>query len=56
MADLDKLLQLLSDARVDFVVIGGVAMVLRGSSRVTVDLDICLTFPSSGTSTRSARA
>ncbi|MGQ0655275.1 MAG: nucleotidyltransferase, partial [Betaproteobacteria bacterium] len=25
----------------EFVVVGGVAMVLRGSSRVTVDLDVC---------------
>jgi hypothetical protein len=36
-----KLLQALLDCRVEFVVIGGVAMVLRGSGRVTADLDVC---------------
>jgi len=35
------LLELLVKADVRFVVIGGVALVLRGSSRLTVDLDIC---------------
>jgi hypothetical protein len=28
-------------AGVEFAVVGGVAMVLRGSSRATVDLDLC---------------
>ena len=41
MTDLERLLRALTDTGVDFVVIGGVAMVLRGSSRVTVDLDVC---------------
>ncbi len=31
----------LVDRQVDFVVIGAVALILRGSSRVTSDLDIC---------------
>src|SRR5438552_19205030 len=31
----------LDDKRVDFVVIGAIAMVLHGSARVTRDLDIC---------------
>jgi hypothetical protein len=35
------LLHALIKADVRFVVIGGVALVLRGSSRLTVDLDIC---------------
>lgn len=35
---------MLSDGGLDFVVIGGVAAVLHGSSRVTVDLDICTPF------------
>ena len=35
------LLDALDRAGVRFVVIGGVALVLRGSSRLTVDLDIC---------------
>jgi hypothetical protein len=34
------LLEALVKADVRFVVIGGVAMVLRGSTRLTVDLDI----------------
>lgn len=36
-----ELLKTLSKADVRFVVIGGVALVLRGSMRLTVDLDIC---------------
>ena len=31
----------LAEARIDFVVVGGVASVLAGSPRVTNDLDIC---------------
>ena len=36
-----ELLETLSRAEVRFVVICGVALVLRGSVRLTVDLDIC---------------
>ena len=36
-----ELLEALHAEGVRFVVIGGVAMVLRGSSRTTVDLDLC---------------
>lgn len=36
-----ELLESLTSADVRFVVIGGVALVLRGSARLTVDLDIC---------------
>ncbi|MEM7607131.1 MAG: hypothetical protein AAF411_17395 [Myxococcota bacterium] len=36
-----ELLDALHEGGVDFVVIGGVAMVARGSSRATFDLDIC---------------
>ena len=36
-----QLLETLSRAEVRFVVIGGVALVLRGSVRLTVDLDVC---------------
>jgi hypothetical protein len=36
-----SLLETLTNADVRFVVIGGVALVLRGSVRLTVDLDIC---------------
>ncbi len=38
---LGSLLRLLSDAGVDFVVVGGVAVVLQASPRFTRDLDIC---------------
>ena len=41
MTDVQRLLDVLSAAGVDFVVVGGVALVLRGSSRVTLDLDLC---------------
>ncbi|MDQ6760168.1 MAG: nucleotidyltransferase [Acidobacteriota bacterium] len=38
---LAKAIEVLSDAEVDFVIIGGVAAIFHGSSRVTYDLDIC---------------
>lgn len=41
MTDLERLLDELTAAGVAFVVIGGVAMVLRGSSRMTQDIDLC---------------
>lgn len=41
MSELTGLLQRLSDAGVEFVVVGGVAAVLHGSSMVTRDLDVC---------------
>ena len=37
----EKALQTLCDARVDFVVIGGLSATFHGSARVTYDLDIC---------------
>jgi hypothetical protein len=39
--DVQRLLEVLADSGTEFVVIGGVAMVLRGSGRVTVDIDVC---------------
>ena len=39
--DVERILRLLSDGRVDFVVIGGIAAVLHGSAINTFDLDIC---------------
>jgi hypothetical protein len=39
--DFEGLLAALADHKVDFVVIGGVALVLHGSARTTADLDIC---------------
>jgi predicted nucleotidyltransferase len=41
VSELNGLLQRLSDAGIDFVVVGGVAAVLHGSSLVTRDLDVC---------------
>ncbi|MBK7249862.1 MAG: nucleotidyltransferase [Gammaproteobacteria bacterium] len=41
MTELNRLLQLLSDADVPFVVVGGFAGMLHGSSLVTRDLDVC---------------
>ena len=41
MTDVQRLLDVLRAGGVDFAVVGGVAMVLRGSSRVTFDLDVC---------------
>jgi hypothetical protein len=35
------LIERLRAEAVEFVIIGGIAMVLRGSSRTTIDLDIC---------------
>jgi hypothetical protein len=37
----EKAVQVLCDAGVDFVVIGGLAATLHGSAQVTYDLDIC---------------
>ncbi len=39
--DFESLLAALTGHNVDFVVVGGVALVLRGAGRTTYDLDIC---------------
>jgi len=39
--DINRLLQRLCDAEIDFVIVGGFAATLHGSSLVTRDLDIC---------------
>lgn len=41
MSELNRLLQRLCDADIDFVVVGGIAATLHGSSLVTRDLDVC---------------
>jgi predicted nucleotidyltransferase len=41
MKELPEILKILRDARVEFVVIGGAAMQLQGSSYVTKDVDFC---------------
>lgn len=41
LTDFRALIDALCDADVDFVVIGGVALVVQGAPRTTADLDIC---------------
>lgn len=41
MTELNQLLQRLSDAEIDFVIVGGFAAMLHGSTLVTRDLDVC---------------
>lgn len=41
MTQLNHLIQRLSDAEIDFVIVGGFAGMLHGSSFVTRDLDVC---------------
>lgn len=41
MTELNKLLQTLCDAEIDFVIVGGFAAMLHGSSMLTRDLDVC---------------
>lgn len=41
MTELNRLLQRLFDADIDFVIVGGFAAMLHGSSMVTRDLDVC---------------
>lgn len=41
MIDFEKMLARLTDAGVQFVIIGGLAITIHGSSYVTFDLDIC---------------
>lgn len=44
MQDSQKLIKLLAGNEVRFVIIGGLAAVVHGSSVVTEDLDICVSF------------
>ena len=41
MVQLNRLIERLCDANIDFVVVGGFAGVLHGSTLVTRDLDVC---------------
>ena len=54
MQDLKKLLEILLANNVDFVLIGGFAAVVHGSTMVTQDLDICMTM--SGENIKKLRA
>ena len=41
VTDFRALLEALTDGQVDFVLVGGVALVVQGAPRTTEDLDIC---------------
>ena len=41
MPNPEKFIKILNDSEVEYVVIGGVALVAHGSARATFDLDIC---------------
>jgi hypothetical protein len=41
VSDINHLLQRLCDAEIDFVIVGGFAAILHGSSLTTRDLDVC---------------
>ena len=41
MSEINRLLQRLCDAEIDFVIVGGFAATLHGSSLVTRDLEVC---------------
>jgi hypothetical protein len=41
VTDFRALIEALTDEAVEFVVVGGVALVVQGAPRTTVDLDIC---------------
>ena len=41
MNDINRLLQRLCDAEIEFVIVGGFAAMLHGSSLLTRDLDVC---------------
>ena len=40
MTDFERLFHLLGDARVDFILVGGMAAAVHGASRLTQDLDV----------------
>jgi hypothetical protein len=42
VSDLNQLIQRLCDADIEFVIVGGFAAMLHGSSLVTRDLDVCV--------------
>lgn len=41
MTDLNRLLQRLCDAEIEFIIVGGFAAMLHGSTLLTRDLDVC---------------
>lgn len=41
MIDLEKMIRLLADSEIEFVIIGGIAGSIHGSTQATFDLDVC---------------
>jgi hypothetical protein len=41
VTDLNRLLQRLCDAEIEFIIVGGFAAMLHGSTLLTRDLDVC---------------
>jgi hypothetical protein len=44
MLDLERILKILIEYKVEFIIIGGFASIIHGASYVTKDLDICVNF------------
>lgn len=44
MSNLNNLLQKLCETEIEFVIVGGFAAVIHGSSMLTQDLDVCIEF------------
>lgn len=44
MLDLEKILKILIENNVEFIIVGGYASIIHGASYVTKDLDICVNF------------
>jgi hypothetical protein len=55
MSELNKLLQTLCDAEIEFVIVGGFAAMLHGSSMLTRDLDVCAVLTDARLDHRSGR-
>lgn len=47
MQNLNLLLKILNEKKLDFVIVGGFAAIVHGASQVTKDLDICVTLSES---------
>ncbi|WP_437894795.1 DUF6036 family nucleotidyltransferase [Sorangium sp. So ce124] len=45
VTDFRRVVEALVGERVDFVIIGGLALVIQGSSRTTNDIDMCYSRP-----------
>jgi hypothetical protein len=41
LLDVDRILEALDNHAVEYVIVGGMALVIHGSARVTYDLDVC---------------